>query len=117
VRVASAPPSLKETHSPDQRHWDLQLGLVDHFDHFSTRDQVDRGKPAPDLFLLAATKLRLDPADVLVIEDSRHGYEAARSAGMRCVLVPNAVTVNDIHPDAEIVLESLVDFPFARFGF
>ena len=94
-----------------------RLGLVDHFDHLSTRDQVDRGKPAPDLFLLAAAQLGLDPADVLVIEDSRHGFAAARAAGMRCVVVPNAITAHDVHPDAEIVLESLVDFPFAHFGF
>ena len=42
---------------------------------------------------------------------------AARAAGMRCVVVPNAITAHDVHPDAEIVLESLVDFPFAHFGF
>ena len=94
-----------------------RLGLVDHFDYLSTRDQVDRGKPAPDLFLLAAARLGLDPADILVIEDSRHGYAAARAAGMRCVVVPNAITAHDVHPDAEIVLQSLVDFPFAHFGF
>ena len=88
-----------------------------HFDSLSTRDQVDRGKPAPDLFLLAAAQLQLDPADFLVIEDSRHGFAAARAAGMRCVLVPNAITAHDVHPEAEIVLDSLLDFPFAHFGF
>ena len=36
---------------------------------------------------------------------------------MRCVVVPNAITAHDVHLDAEIVLESLVDFPFAHFGF
>jgi len=36
---------------------------------------------------------------------------------MCCVVVPNAITAHDIHPDAEIVLQSLVDFPFAYFGF
>ena len=94
-----------------------RLGLADQFDHLSTRDQVDRGKPAPDLFLLAAARLGLDPVDILVIEDSRHGYAAARAAGMRCVVVPNTITAHDVHPEAEIVLESLVDFPFAHFGF
>ncbi|MEM8707344.1 MAG: HAD-IA family hydrolase [Actinomycetota bacterium] len=94
-----------------------RLGLVHHFDSFSTRDQVDRGKPAPDLFLLAAAQLRLDPADVIVIEDSRNGFIAAREAGMRCVLVPNPITIHDVPDEAEIVLESLVDFPFAHFGF
>lgn len=94
-----------------------RLGLVHHFDSLSTRDQVERGKPAPDLFLLAAAQLRLDPADVLVIEDSRNGFLAARAAGMRCVVVPNSITAHDVPDEADLVLDSLTDFPFAHFGF
>ncbi|MEM8707367.1 MAG: HAD family hydrolase, partial [Actinomycetota bacterium] len=99
--ASSSPTSWVEPHLS-------RLGLLEYFDHLSTRDQVDRGKPAPDLFLLAAAKLQLDPADVLVIEDSRNGYLAARAAGMRCVVVPNPITANDVHPDADIVVDSLV---------
>ncbi|MEM9463952.1 MAG: HAD-IA family hydrolase [Actinomycetota bacterium] len=93
-----------------------RLGLFDRFTSFSTRDQVDRGKPAPDLFLLAASQLERDPADVLVIEDSRNGAIAAKAAGMSVVVVPNRITRHDIPREADLVLDSLLDFPFADFG-
>lgn len=61
--------------------------LVEFFpDHVrTTRDHVERGKPFPDLFLLAAERAGVDPAHCLVIEDSPHGIEAAHAAGMRVV--------------------------------
>ena len=46
---------------------------------------VERGKPAPDLFLFAAERLNVFPADCLVVEDSVHGIIAARAAGMEVV--------------------------------
>ncbi len=52
---------------------------------FSAED-VARGKPAPDLFLFVAGQMRIDPAECLVIEDSRPGIEAAQVAGMRPIL-------------------------------
>lgn len=93
-----------------------RLGLFGHFGALSTRDQVDRGKPAPDLFLLAAAKLELDPAEVIVIEDSKNGAIAAKAAGMTCIVVPNAITKHDIPTEADMVLDSLLDFPYADFG-
>lgn len=57
-------------------------GLWDAFaPHIYGGDMVERGKPAPDIFLLAAKGLGLDPARVLVIEDSANGVRAARAAG------------------------------------
>jgi mannitol-1-/sugar-/sorbitol-6-phosphatase len=47
-----------------------------------TADQVARGKPAPDPYVLAAQRLGVDPADCLVVEDAPSGIEAARAAGM-----------------------------------
>jgi HAD superfamily hydrolase (TIGR01509 family) len=47
-----------------------------------------RGKPAPDMFLLAAERLGVPPAECLVFEDAAPGVEAARAAGMRVVVVP-----------------------------
>jgi len=93
-----------------------RLGLLAQFEVLSTRDQVDRGKPAPDLFLLAAAKLGREPADVLVIEDSRNGTIGAKAAGMTCVVVPNRITRHDIPTEADLVLDSLLDFPYADFG-
>ena len=52
-------------------------------------DEVAHGKPSPDVYRLAATRLGLEPRACLVIEDSLNGVLAARSAGMTVVLVPN----------------------------
>lgn len=62
-------------------------GLAGFFDpsHVFSAQMVQRGKPAPDLFLHAAEQLGTDPAHCLVIEDSPHGVTAARAAGMEVV--------------------------------
>ncbi len=57
-----------------------RLGLFP--DALVTADDVSRGKPSPDLFLLAAQRLGVSPADCIVVEDSDVGIEAARRAGM-----------------------------------
>jgi len=65
----------------------LSLGLTGLYDRFdgriSSATEVAHGKPAPDLFLLAATRAGIDPGCCVVVEDSRSGVEAARAAGMR----------------------------------
>jgi HAD superfamily hydrolase (TIGR01509 family) len=58
-------------------------GLTPHFDgRLYTSQMVERGKPAPDLFLYAAEKMRADPRRTLVIEDSVSGVAAGKAAGM-----------------------------------
>lgn len=59
-------------------------GLASYFEpHIFSATMVERGKPAPDLFLLAATRMGAEPQDCVVIEDSVAGVTAARTAGMR----------------------------------
>ena len=77
---------------------------------------MDRGKPAPDLFLAAAAEVGVAPDVCLAIEDSKHGCAAAKAAGMTCVVVPNRITVLDKPADADLLLGSLDEFPYARFG-
>lgn len=55
------------------------------FDSIVTRDDVERGKPAPDIFLCAAGNLNVEPARCTVFEDSDEGIAAAEAAGMRVV--------------------------------
>jgi len=63
------------------------LGIADCFQAVVAAEDYDRGKPHPDPFLTAAERLRVAPAHCLVFEDTATGAEAARAAGMACVLV------------------------------
>ena len=60
-------------------------GLSDLFDDIFSSTQVPRGKPAPDLFLHAASSMKARPEDCVVIEDSVAGVQAALAAGMRVI--------------------------------
>jgi HAD superfamily hydrolase (TIGR01509 family) len=68
-----------------------QAGLTADFHHLITLDDVQRSKPAPDAYLLAAKLLGVTPARCLVFEDSEVGAEAAHAAGMHVVQVPDLV--------------------------
>lgn len=61
------------------------LGLTAQFQAVCTAEDVERGKPEPDLFLLAAARIGIPPEDCVVFEDSDLGLEAARRAGMQAV--------------------------------
>ena len=62
-----------------------ELGLEECFDAIATGPEVEEGKPAPDIFLLAAQRLGVQPHKCLVFEDSPAGIEAAQRAGCHCV--------------------------------
>jgi HAD superfamily hydrolase (TIGR01509 family) len=66
-----------------------QSGLASFFLGFNGGDEVRRGKPAPDLFLLAAQRLGQLPDHCVVFEDSEHGARGAIAAGMSVVIVPD----------------------------
>lgn len=66
-------------------------GLTEFFDVIVTGRDVRNGKPAPDIFLLAARRLGLPPADCVVFEDALPGVEAALAAGCRPVMIPDRV--------------------------
>lgn len=69
---------------PDRIRRSLELvGLLDRFaPNLFSASMVDRGKPAPDLFLLAAARMAADPGRCLVVEDSAVGVQAGKAAGM-----------------------------------
>jgi beta-phosphoglucomutase-like phosphatase (HAD superfamily) len=85
------------------------LNLKDRFDAVCSADEVYHGKPAPDVFLLAAFRLDIHPSHCIVIEDGINGMIAARSAGMKSIgLVPKLD--RSIYP-ADHLIHSLKDVP------
>jgi HAD superfamily hydrolase (TIGR01509 family) len=71
-----------------------RLGLRAFFDHVQCRDRPAlRAKPAPDLYLAACAGVGVRPEEAIAFEDSRNGMLAAQAAGMRCVVVPNELTI------------------------
>ncbi len=66
-------------------------GLLHLFDTIVTPKDVARGKPAPDMFLLAAKRMGVAPEDCLVFEDGNSGIEAAKAAGMQSVFIPRTL--------------------------
>ncbi|GAB4276160.1 MAG: HAD family hydrolase [Candidatus Promineifilaceae bacterium] len=70
-------------------------------------DEVVHGKPAPDIYLLAAERLGVSPEVCLAVEDSLPGCQAAMAAGMLVTAVPNGITKNNDFSGVPFVLESL----------
>jgi HAD superfamily hydrolase (TIGR01509 family) len=68
-----------------------EIGLpLDSFDAVVTGDDVERKKPAPDIFLLAAERIGVDASDCLVVEDAVSGVEAAVAAGAKCLAITSS---------------------------
>jgi HAD superfamily hydrolase (TIGR01509 family) len=90
-----------------------QIGVpADTFDAIVTGDNVDRKKPDPQIFLLAATRLVLPPSQCLVIEDATNGVKAGKAAGCRCLGIMtsfNEPTLRDA--GADYVARDLSDVP------
>lgn len=92
-----------------------QLKLQNFFPVVVTADDVPKGKPSPDLFLLAAKLMKRDPIDSVVIEDSRNGMLAAHLAGMKCIgLVSNRE--DHITYPADVLVESLTELDLKDFS-
>jgi len=83
------------------------LGLKEQFDAIITGDLVSSPKPDPEIFLLAAKGIDVEPKACVVFEDSQPGVEGAVAAGMRCVAVPNEHTLSQNFDGATFVVGSL----------
>ncbi len=79
-------------------------------------ERLRAGKPAPDIFLLAASELGAPPRDCLVFEDSPVGVEAARAAGMQVVAIPDAHLQPGLLADADIRIEDFRSLRLADLG-
>ena len=111
LAAAGAPCAVASGSTPSQIEDALAIaGVRDCFRAIVGSGEYERGKPAPDCFLLAARKLGADPADCTVFEDSAAGVAAGRAAGMRVV----ALRLPDHPPQdlsaADLILDDLSKF-------
>jgi HAD superfamily hydrolase (TIGR01509 family) len=83
------------------------------FDVIITGDEIQRGKPEPDIYLRTAEKLGVDPSDCLVIEDSLSGIAAAKAAHMRVAAIPDRrfVDPREYEKEADFLLNNLSEIP------
>ena len=106
--------------SSSQANWvDTVLTTLDVKDRFSvvvSGDMVTNGKPAPEIFLKAAGDLGAEPSRCLVFEDSPHGIQAGKAAGMTVVAVLTDLTRDLDLSLADRRIESLSDFDFSLLG-
>ena len=87
------------------------VGLSGAFETLVAGDEVARGKPAPDGYLMAARRLAVDPRRCFVVEDTRNGVLAAKAAGMTVAAVPGSTTAHEDFSPADLVLPSLEALP------
>lgn len=88
-----------------------KAGILDRFSVCVTGEEVENGKPAPDMFLLAAERLGVLPEECIVCEDSYAGLQAARNAGMLPVMIPDYTPARSEERSYAVILESLFDVP------
>jgi HAD superfamily hydrolase (TIGR01509 family) len=86
-------------------------GLAPLFGATVSSEEVERGKPWPDVYLEAARRLEVDPARCAAIEDSHSGIHSAKAAGMKVVAIPNPVYPPDATAlaEADVVLQSITE--------
>lgn len=92
-----------------------RVGLWEYFHAIRCRDDVSRGKPWPDVYLAALEALGTRGENAIAFEDSHHGSKAAKAAGLFTVVVPNDITRTQAFDHADLVLESLADFPLLEY--
>ncbi|PYL28519.1 MAG: hypothetical protein DMF39_08745 [Verrucomicrobia bacterium] len=87
--------------------------LTAFFDVIVTGDEVEHGKPSPDIYLRAAKKLGVTATECLVIEDALSGIAAAKAAGMRVAAIPDRrfVDSRDYEKQANYLLDNLSEIP------
>lgn len=88
-------------------------GFLESFDAVVTGDELKEGKPSPAPYLLAASKLKLSPAECLVVENAPLGVESAKKAGIYCIGLSTTMDAKYLC-DADEVLHSFLDLRKTR---
>ena len=89
-----------------------ESGMAEYFDRIVSGNRLERGKPHPDIFLMAAKELGSQPEKCMVIEDSFNGVRAGHAAGMFTVMIPDLIEPDEeIRGLADVVLTTLAAVP------
>jgi len=108
-RIGLATSTVRECALPMLERHDIKK----YFHKITTGDEVERGKPYPDIYLRAASKLNIEPANILVVEDSPAGIEAGQCAGMRVAAIPDRRIdgIDELVKNANFILDGIQDLP------
>lgn len=91
--------------------------LSQFFEFALTREDYGRSKPHPEPYLTALERLQLSAKECIAIEDSQRGLAAANAAGLRCIVIPNSMTIGSAFSDAAMVISDAAALPGALFRF
>ena len=84
-----------------------KLGIRDKFYVLQSSDEIKRGKPDPEIFLVTCTKLGVDPGESIVLEDSENGVKAGKNAGSYVIAVPSDYTRTHDFSPADFIARDL----------
>jgi beta-phosphoglucomutase family hydrolase len=90
----------------------ISLKIKDYFDAVITADDVEKGKPEPDVFLMVSNVLNIKPKDCIVIEDAPVGIEAAKRAGMKSIALTTTHDKEELQA-AQIIMKDLSNISIA----
>ncbi len=111
AKLKKASITIAVASSADRNRINLILNkfkITNYFDAIVSADDVERAKPDPAIYLLAADKIERSPKDCWVIEDSKHGITAAKEAGMRCIAYSGAYeNAGQDHDQADMKIKSI----------
>lgn len=119
VPIGLATSSSKESYDlKTSKHHKELFALFPYKTMGSSDPEVKRGKPHPDIFLVAASRFpdKPKPEQCLVFEDAVNGVKAARAANMQVVMVPDVRVEKSLTAEATLVLKSLEEFKPELFG-
>jgi HAD superfamily hydrolase (TIGR01509 family) len=101
-----------------REHFELmhqRSNLSQFFEFAVTREDYRRSKPHPEPYLTALARLQLSAKECIAIEDSERGLAAANAAGLRCIVIPNSMTIGSAFADAAMVIPDAAALPAALF--